>query len=139
MEVAALDLEHIWQRVEKVPALQSIGARLVDLSQGRACLELPFRPEFCNSLGMLQGGFVTAVADAAGGLAVLTTVPPGWVAPTIELKINFLEPIRETVLATGTVLRSGASVATSYIEVHLEDHTLAAAGMATFRLLRPKA
>ena len=88
---------------------------------------------------MLQGGFVTAVADAAGGLAVLTTVPAGWVAPTIELKINFLEPVRSTVVATGTVLRTGSHVAASYIEVHLEDGTLAAAGIATFRLLRPKA
>lgn len=136
--MAELDLEHIRERLTRIPAVRFLGIRLVALEPGRVRLELPFRQEFCNSLGMLQGGFVTAVADAAGGLAALTTVPPGWVAPTIELKINFLEPIRSTVVATGTVLRSGSHVVASSMEVHLEDGTLAAAGIATFRLIPPK-
>lgn len=132
------DFIHIHERMSRIPALHFLGVRLVGLEPGRARLHLPFRQEFCNSMGMLQGGFITAVADAAGGLAALTTVPSGWVAPTIELKLNFLEPVRSSVVATGTVLRSGSHVAVSYVEVHLEDGTLAAAGIATFRLIGPQ-
>ncbi|SHF95830.1 acyl-CoA thioesterase [Desulfacinum infernum DSM 9756] len=130
-------LEHVRERLRRIPALRLLGVDLLALEPGLVRLRLPFREDFCNSMGMVQGGFVTAVADAAGGLAVLSKLESGWKAPTIELKINFLEPIRGSVEAVGRVLRTGTGVGVSSMEIFLEDGTLAAAGIATYRLVGP--
>lgn len=130
-------LEHVRERLRRIPALRLLGVDLLALEPGLVRLGLPFREDFCNSMGMVQGGFVTAVADAAGGLAVLSKLESGWKAPTIELKINFLEPIRGSVEAVGRVLRTGTGVGVSCMEIFLEDGTLAAAGIATYRLVGP--
>jgi acyl-CoA thioesterase len=124
----------IEERMARIPAAAFLGMKLVDMSEGTAVLELPFRPEFCNSLGNIQGGFVTALADAAGGIALYTVPPPKYAAPTISLEINFLEPARSTLRAHGRVLRCGSSVGTSFIEVFDASGALVAVSLASYRI-----
>jgi uncharacterized protein (TIGR00369 family) len=61
--------------------------------------------------GVVQGGIVTALADAAMGMAGMTVQEVGWANTTIELKINFIRPvIRGTVVAEGRVVKAGRTV-----------------------------
>ncbi|MEJ5299662.1 MAG: PaaI family thioesterase [Thermodesulforhabdaceae bacterium] len=128
----------IEERMSRIPAAAFLGMKLVEISEGLAVLELPFRPEFCNSLGNIQGGFVTALADAAGGVALYTLHPPKHAAPTISLNINFLEPARNTLRAHGRVLRCGSSVGTSFIEVFDSNESLVAVALASYRIFTSK-
>jgi uncharacterized protein (TIGR00369 family) len=43
--------------------------------------------------GVVQGGIITQIADAAMGMSLLTMQPPEQANTTIELKINFLRPV----------------------------------------------
>ncbi len=132
------EVARVAARVRQVPALRAVGASLAAVGAGTVSLKMAFRTDFCNSLGALQGGFITALADAAGGLALLTVLPAGWKTPTIELKINFLEPIRSDITATARVLRCGSKVGSCYLEVCVGDGELAAAGIASYRLIAPR-
>jgi uncharacterized protein (TIGR00369 family) len=45
--------------------------------------------------GVVQGGIITQIADAAMGLSLMTRQDEGMSNTTIELKINFLRPVVE--------------------------------------------
>ena len=70
------DYGHIYERSQNMPAWDYLGARLLKVSDGFAQVALPFRVEMSNSWGTLQAGFITAIADAAGGYALLTVSQP---------------------------------------------------------------
>ena len=92
-------------RMSRIPAVHFLGIKLVDVSEGRAVLELPFRPELCNSLGNIQGGFITALADAAGGMALYTLLP--LLKPCSNMTWSdscFVEDV--TILSTGVTSRA---------------------------------
>lgn len=129
----------IEERIARIPAIEFLGIKLLDISDGTAVLELPFKPEFCNSLGNIQGGFVTALADVAGGLAIHTVPPPKYAAPTISLEIHFLKPARSTIKAEGRVIRCGSSIGTSSIEVFDISGSLIAVSLASYRIFHSPA
>src|SRR3989442_11814651 len=48
-----------------------------------------------NPMGTLHGGILCDIADAAMGIAFASTLGPGESFTTVELKINFLHPVRD--------------------------------------------
>ena len=69
---------------------------------------LEWTPELCTAGGVLHGGVLMSLADAAGGVCAFLNLPPGASTVTIESKTNFLGVIREgTVLARSRPLHVG--------------------------------
>ncbi len=56
---------------------------------------LAWAPELCTAGGVLHGGVLMALADAAGAICAFLNLPPGAGTRTIESKTNFLGAIRE--------------------------------------------
>src|SRR5215467_13749006 len=75
--------------------METIGARITEAEPGRVVLELIAGPEHRHGGGVVQGGVITQIADAAMGMSVATLQENGIWNTTIELKINFLRPVRE--------------------------------------------
>ena len=75
--------------------MQTIGARITESEPGRVVLELEAGPEHRHGGGVVQGGVITQIADAAMGMSLATLQEEGVWNTTIELKINFLRPVRE--------------------------------------------
>src|SRR5438093_13035588 len=68
--------------------METLGARIVEAEPGRVVLELIAGPQHRG--GVVQGGVITQIADAAMGMSLATLEENGkWNTP-IELKINFL-------------------------------------------------
>ena len=126
--------DYLYQKAEVIPVWKYLGARLSNLSKGAARVELPYNTKLGNSMQALQGGITTAIADAAGGWALLTLVKPGTKISTVELKISFLLPIREDVFAEGKVERLGSAIGTSSLKVKFMDGRTAAVGIGTYYL-----
>jgi acyl-coenzyme A thioesterase PaaI-like protein len=70
------------------PFADLIGMEVTSVTADRVVAHLEWAPERCTSGGMLHGGAVMSLADAAGGLAAFAGVgsppPPAhctWVAP----------------------------------------------------------
>lgn len=75
--------------------MKTIGARITEAAPGRVVLELVAGPEHRHGGGVVQGGVITQIADAAMGMSVATLQEDGTWNTTIELKINFLRPVRD--------------------------------------------
>jgi uncharacterized protein (TIGR00369 family) len=85
--------------------METLGARIAEAEPGRVVLELVAGPQHRHGGGVVQGGVITQIADAAMGMSLATLQEEGMWNTTIELKINFLRPAIEGRLrAVGRVL-----------------------------------
>jgi uncharacterized protein (TIGR00369 family) len=57
--------------------------------------KLAWAPELCTAGGVLHGGVLMTLADAAGGVCAFLNLPSGAGTVTIESKTNFLGAVRE--------------------------------------------
>ena len=129
---------HIQDHLDtNVPAWKFLGARLVKIEEGYSEVELPFRSELANSFGAVQGGLVTAVADAAGSIALSTKLPPGTVVVTLEIKMNYLNFSKGDIIARGRALKWGSRIGVSSIEVVTPDGSVSAVALATYTFKFP--
>ncbi|OWW18119.1 PaaI family thioesterase [Noviherbaspirillum denitrificans] len=120
------------------PALESMGVRITAWRTDHVELELLLLPTMRNRSGVVHGGTICALLDAATGYAGLFS-PPGEEplhAVTLSLTSNFLSNGTGTRLsATGTVEKKGRSIYFSRAEVWLDGETLVATGVATMKYL----
>ncbi len=104
-----------------IPLHVWLGFRVEELEPGRCLVRVPFRPEMVGDpiRPALHGGVATALADAAGGLAVFTKLGPQDRTSTVDLRMDFLRPGRpdEDLWCTAQVLRLGNRVAVADCEV----------------------
>ena len=112
--------------------MQTIGARISESEPGRVVLELVAGPEHRHGGGVVQGGMITQIADAAMGMSLATLQEDGVWNTTIELKINFLRPVREGRLrAIGRVVEIKQSLMFSEADVVDERGRLVARASST--------
>ncbi len=92
-------------------AMKLIGARLSEVDEGVAELELDFRPELSQQHGYFHAGIISTLIDTAGGCAGVTMMPPGSNVLTVEFKLNLLAPgDGEKLRARGEVIKSGRTL-----------------------------
>ena len=102
---------------------------------GRAVVRMRVASKHKQVYGVVHGGILASLADTAGGLATYTVVPRGVRVATVEMKINFLEPIdRGMVVAEARVLRKGRNFAVVDCDVHDAEGRLAAKALMTFSM-----
>ena len=75
--------------------METLGARITEAEPGRVVLELVAGPQHRHGGGVVQGGVITQIADAAMGMSLATLQENGVWNTTIELKINFVRPAIE--------------------------------------------
>jgi len=70
---------------------------------------IDWAPGLCTAAGVLHGGVLMSLADAAGGVCAFLNLPAGATGTaTIESKTNFLGAVREgTVVARSRPLHIG--------------------------------
>ena len=86
---------------------------LVDGEPGKVVFTCEPDASMFNPSGAIHGGLVCTVLDSVAGLALHSTLPAGKGYTSIEIKVNYLKPVRLDAVplsATGTVVKSGARV-----------------------------
>jgi uncharacterized protein (TIGR00369 family) len=73
--------------------MKTLGARITEAEPGRVVLALEAGPQHRHGGGVVQGGVITQIADAAMGMSLATLQEDGFWNTTIELKINFIRPV----------------------------------------------
>ncbi|MEZ5569647.1 MAG: PaaI family thioesterase [Halioglobus sp.] len=101
-----------------------LGGRVVaiDREQQSCSFEFNVSTDFCHSVDVVQGGFVTAMLDAAMSHAVFVMETDGTLAnvSSLEIKTSYLEPTRAGRLrAVGQILKR--SYKTAFMEGRLYD------------------
>ncbi len=137
-ESAALsdaDLLARFQRSKNRPQSSlTLGFEMLALSQGEQWVEIAVegKPEFCNPMGQIQGGFVAAMLDEAVSVAGQISSGMAFVMSTLEMKVNYLRPVYPgRCIVRGQVRRLGKSVVFIEGELRDKDGALCATASAT--------
>lgn len=125
---------------EAMPYCATLGVRAEKYTPAEVALALDWAPGLCTSNGVLHGGVLMSLADAAGGACALLNLPKEAAGTaTIESKTNFLGAVRSgTVIATATPLHTGGT--TIVVETSVRDVAgrLVAKVTQTQMVLRPR-
>ncbi|HEY1924564.1 MAG TPA: PaaI family thioesterase [Candidatus Acidoferrum sp.] len=114
-------------------ATRFLGFTLESINKGHVVLRLNAGTRHTQLHGVVHGGILAALADTAGAMAAYTMVPKGTAIATIEMKINYLEPVRAgRVRAEATVLRAGRNFVVSECEILSPTGKLAAKALITY-------
>ena len=102
--------------------MATLGAELVDISDGRVAIAVPIEARLSQQDGFLHAGVVVAALDSACGYAALTLMPEDAEVLTVELKVNLLAPAAgDRLLAEGDVVRAGRTLTVCRGEAFAED------------------
>ncbi|HEY2995842.1 MAG TPA: PaaI family thioesterase [Methylomirabilota bacterium] len=121
-------------------AATKIGMRLASFAAGEAVVTLEADATHVNPMGTVQGGILAAIADAAMGWAYMTTLADGESYTTLEIKTNFLRPVRVGHLeARARVRNAGRTVGLVECDVLADGGKVAAYAVSTCMILRGEA
>lgn len=114
-------LERLSTHVPPTAVLLGMEMLSVDSAAGIVRMAFTVRPEFCNPMGNMQGGFFAAMLDDAAATAIIARSGRRIGVPTLEFKVSFLGPARlgDRVIAEGRCLKLGRSIA--FAEADLTD------------------
>ena len=99
------------------PISHLMGFKLVEIGAGSVVVECTPGEQHYNLVGNgTHGGFACTLLDTAMGGAVQASLPAGFAATTLEIKVNMVRPITiesGTLRIEGRVVHPGRRVATS--------------------------
>ncbi len=131
-------LQALRARIRKLEFMRYLDGDIHSVSQEKQQAVLLFYPkeDLCQTAGVIQGGFVTAMLDAAMAHAVLVASDMTLGPPTLELKVSFLRAaLPGAHKAVGRVLRMGKSVGFLEAELLNNKDELIAKSSATAMLV----
>jgi len=98
------------------PFLELIGARIVEVSEGRVVYKSVPGPQHYNPMGVAHGGYASTLLDSAMGCAIHTICEAGTGNLTLELKVNLVRAITADVgelTIDGSIIHRGRTIATA--------------------------
>jgi uncharacterized protein (TIGR00369 family) len=129
-----LNRQQIQERLLRSPFNAFLGLEVVmaDPEKEEVVMRLEMRPEFERSAGTGQwhGGPIAAAIDTVGdyGLAMLFGKP----LPTVNLRVDYLRPVKGTLTLVAHIRRSGKTVGVVDVDVLSEAGELVAIGRANY-------
>src|SRR4030067_2468304 len=116
------------------PFWERLGIEVVEIDDGYAKLVMPFHEKLTQPYGIVHGWAIFSLADSAVAIATTSIVEPERKVLTIEMKINFLAPVKDVVMeAKARVLRKGRIIPA---EVDITNNeVLVAKAIATYIIL----
>jgi uncharacterized protein (TIGR00369 family) len=126
-------VELVRLRLRQSKATELLGFDVESVHEGRAVLRMDVLPHHKQVHGVVHGGILAALADTTAAIAAYTVLPMGTEIATLELKINYLEPVPGgRVLADAKVLRKGRNFIVTECDIFIADGALAAKAILTF-------
>ena len=123
--------------VDKMPFNKLLGIHVLRYHSDGLTVECRVRDELLNSAGVLHGGVLATVADAAVGIALARHFGGKRAMTTIELKINYLRPVAQgKVLARARLLKVGTTICVGRVDVKDTTGKVVGAALVSYMLLR---
>jgi len=124
------------QEIQREELYKLIEVKILELNEGKAKLIFPYSPKILRRGNIVNGGIILAVMDLAIGLAVMS-VNHGIDQLTTELKVNFLEPLKNGPFSCiAKVIRIGRTLAIGEAEIYDNDNKLCAKGIGTWYIVK---
>ncbi len=120
----------------KVPLLRHFKMKLEAVRPGAARVSVRFAPRLAQVHGFMHGGVVASIADTAATYAANTLLFPERETITVELKINYVAPVKtKSAAAVAAVLHSGSKTSISEVKVFDSAKKLCAVALVTNLIL----
>ena len=119
--------------------IQTLQGRVLSYAAERRELRMEFRIglEFCHTVDIVQGGFITAMLDASMAHVVLAAEHYKVRVSSIDINVSFLRPARAGgFTAVGAILKAGRTVAFLKSELYSEKGELVATATSSAHLTR---
>ena len=96
---------------DKQTMMQTLGATLDSVAEGRVVIVAPILPTSLQQQGAGHAGLAFSIGDSAAGYSALTLMPEGVEVMTVEMKINLMSPaLGDRLVAEGRVIRPGRRI-----------------------------
>jgi len=129
-------MELVRRAVNDSPYYRHIKMKLTDYDEGKATLEMNVSREHTNIYGTAHGGAIASICDSACGLALSTMLKPNQYTVTLDLRVNYIAPVKEGLLAAeGEVVHLGGTTAVEQARL-TQDGKLVAVAVATHFIRR---
>jgi uncharacterized protein (TIGR00369 family) len=128
-----------WCNHNRPPCLETLSGRVMEFIPGKNQLTMQFEPGLhcCHSVDIVQGGFVTAMLDAAMAHAVIASEQLRVTVSSIDINVSFLRVTRAgRHTAVGTIIKLGRSVGYVRAELYSEQGDLTATATSSVYLKR---
>ncbi|HXG66139.1 MAG TPA: PaaI family thioesterase [Blastocatellia bacterium] len=110
-----------------------LGIELDSMEPGRARLSVAVKPELLQLQGVMHGGAIASLVDTAVAFAIISVSEPEDRFTTVEMKVNYLSPIREgRAVADARLIRNGRRIIVADCDVYDANGKLAAKGLLTY-------
>ena len=119
--------------------ISMMGGKLVDVDIEKCACTFEFNigKDFCHSIDIVQGGFVTAMLDAAMSHAMFLHDPNIVGLSSLEIKTTYLEPTRAGKLRVeGWAIKQGYKIVFMEGHVYNEDNVLTATASTVSKISR---
>jgi len=122
-----------------VPHNRALGMVVLELTTREVVFQLPYAEQLVGNpdTGVIHGGAITALLDAASGAAVFVALPELVPIATLDLRIDYLRPAEPTlaVLARATCYKLTRNVAfTRAVAYHHDPADPIAHSVGTFMI-----
>jgi uncharacterized protein (TIGR00369 family) len=127
------------ERLRLSNPVNHFGFQLAKAERGRVVFRMPVLDLHKQVHRVVHGGVLAMLADTAGGFAAFLASPSGSRVATIEMKINFLEPVEQgEIKADARVLRQGRTTSVVDCDVTDQNGRLVSKALMTFSVIAPK-
>jgi uncharacterized protein (TIGR00369 family) len=128
--------EAISMVVNRSPYFSLLSMEIKDLEWGTAVLEVQLEEKHLQPFGYVHGGVIASVMDAAAFWAVFPQVKDGLGLTTVEIKVNYLAPVKKgKLVAKGRCIKIGKTLALGEVYINSAEGNLLAHGTATMMIV----
>jgi uncharacterized protein (TIGR00369 family) len=122
--------------VNRSPYFSLLSMKIKELDWGTSVLEVELEEKHLQPFGYVHGGAIASVMDAATFWAVFPQVKDGMGLTTVEIKVNFLAPVREgRLVVKGRCIKIGKTLALGDATIYDAKQNLLAHGTATMMIV----
>ena len=129
-------IETISMVVNQSPYFSLLSMKIKDLGWGTSVLEVQLEEKHLQPFGFVHGGAMASVMDAATFWAAFPQVKDGMGLTTVEIKVNFLAPVKEgKLVAKGRCIKIGKTLALGDATIYDGNGNLLGHGTATMMIV----
>jgi uncharacterized protein (TIGR00369 family) len=132
-KLTAVQLGRIQKMLDNLPFAKLIGIELDQIDAGVATLGLEVRKDLMQNNGVVHGGAIASLIDTATAFAIVSVLPSGERATTVDLTVSYLRPLKVgRARATARVIRAGRRLIAVSAEVLDDGGRLVATALTTY-------
>ena len=114
-----------------------LGFEVLEAEEGFARVAMPVEPRLHQPFGIIHGGALASLADTVGGVGSYVSYPVGTEVVTVEMKINFVRPVKEgTLIGEAKALHLGRKTSVWEMRILDDAERLVCFASATYMVVK---